>query len=318
MKNILVTGAAGYIGSVVCKAAKEAGHNVVGVDLKRIEHGYCHERIEGRTFEEAFRNPTKRYDSVYHLAASASVPDSVSNPREYYENNSVRTISMVMDMITMGWKGNLIFSSTAAVYGDAITGPFHEHDRLVPCNPYGVSKLMCEQVIEDMVRTKGLRAAVFRYFNVVGADGDLGDHLDSSHVLQKLCYSAVNDQPFNMYGCDLDTRDGTCVRDYVDVRDVARAHLYVDGLLDYRINPAYEAYNIGSRNGTTVAELVSMFEEVSGKKINVVRRDKRLGDPDVLIADVDKLLYTGFKYRYNKLDMISSAWEYYRRATNGI
>ena len=317
MKRILVTGASGYIGSVVCKMAKLFGHHVTAVDIKPIQHKYYDKFIQ-HSFENIHID--FEYDSIFHLAASANVPDSIANPSLYYMNNTARTIKLLDRLASIAWKGNFIFSSTAAVYGNPqhqiSSFPFTEGITYGAINPYGTSKMMCENVISDMAKYRGLKASTFRYFNVVGADVDVGDHLDSSHILQRLCDCAMEHKDFNVYGHNHDTIDGSCVRDYVDVRDIARAHFFVDRLLDNE--PKYNVYNLGSKMGTTVLQFVDKFESVTGERINIKLMEERPGDPGYLVADPSFLMYKGFKYVYNVDDMISSSWDYYKRKTNVI
>ena len=309
-KLVLVTGAAGYIGSVICKLLTERGYNVLANDLKVPRHNYHIARLVC-SFDQISKHHLENLDAIFHLAASADVPDSVANPLKYYENNTAKTITLIKKLKEIDWRGNFIFSSTAAVYGEKMT-EFVESDPKTPINPYGHSKLMCEQVLMD----SGLRYSIFRYFNVAGAHVTVGDHLDSNHVVQRLCDAALNKKEFKIFGHNLNTRDGTCIRDYIHVLDVARAHLFIDHHMNN--GGTSDVYNLGMNDGISVRQIVDTFETVNNVDINVVVSDPRPGDPRILVASPKKIVDIGFDFEYNLEDMLSSAWRYYKGDLNAV
>lgn len=312
--RLLITGSSGYIGSVLCKIAKERGHMVIAADPKPAKHNYFDTLINDDIIMNsvAYEATNLYVDAVFHLGASADVTDSTRRPSLYYKNNIGATASLFDNLIQMGWKGPVIFSSTAAVYGKSKQA-VSEFSALSPMNSYGKSKLMCEEYLEDLWNIHSIPSVIFRYFNVAGAYEDVGDHHDSHHVLQKLCYSAKENQPFFIFGSDLETRDGTCVRDYLHVRDVCEAHFTA---LEYlKKHPLMYHFNLGTNEGTSVKELVTKFEANTGKTINYKLAASRPGDPAYLVANPSKFINTtGFKYQHSDIEnIIKSAWEWYRR-----
>jgi len=299
---------------VLCKIAKERGHMVVAADPRSPKHSYYDTFINDNIVMNsvAYEATNLYVDAVFHLGASADVTDSTKRPSLYYKNNIGATAALFDNLIQMGWSGPIVFSSTAAVYGKS-NQTVSEYNALAPMNSYGKSKLMCEEYLEDLWHIHKLPSAIFRYFNVAGAYDDVGDHHDSHHVLQKLCFSAKNNQPFFVYGSDLETRDGTCVRDYLHVRDVCEAHFVA---LEYvKKHPSVYQFNLGTNEGTSVMELVTKFQANTGKTINYKLAASRPGDPAYLVANPSKFINTaGFKYHHSDIEnIIKSAWEWYRR-----
>lgn len=314
--RIMVTGHRGYIGSVMVRFLKEQGHFVLGVDSN-----YTHMPIDLVTdkyisgsvgelpvAQAALEN---NIDYIFHFGASASVGDSVTNPSLYYWNNLGETAKFLGNLHRKGWKGKFIFSSTAAVYGDKFDKPIMEGYSKQPCNAYGHSKLMCEQVIHDICPVAGIDAVIFRYFNVAGAYGTAGDHMDSDHIIPKICASIHNGGPFIINGNDYGTRDGTCVRDYVHVVDVCRAHLHAAEWLETMPEAGVHTFNLGSSQGFTNKEIVDNFVVPVYHKYGP-RRD---GDPSTLIADNKKFIeWTGFEYTHTNLkEILTSSWEWYNK-----
>ncbi len=312
--RILITGSSGYIGSVLSKVAMERGHTVIGVDTKKVTHKYFDQFIYSDIGMNvvAYQALDYQVDVIFHLAASADVTDSTVRPSLYYHNNIGATAKLFDNLTLQGWKGNVVFSSTAAVYGPS-NQPNKENINIDPPNVYGKSKLMCETFFQDLHNTHGIPVTTFRYFNVAGAHGDVGDHLESHHVLQKLCYSARDNQPFFIFGHTLPTSDGTCIRDYIHVRDVCEAHFTA---LEYQnIDPNYNTFNLGTMNGISVKELATKFIERTGKNVKIKNAEPRPGDPFFLVANPTLFkTTTNFEYKHSNIDnIIDSAWEWYRR-----
>lgn len=317
MSKVLITGASGYIGSVICKMAKAMNWYVVAIDPVKPKHRYFDNYIEcsagGTIIPEILT--IGEINKIFHLGAIASVPDSLKHPAKYYRQNTSDTAILLDNLQAMNWRGHIVFSSTAAVYGEQGV-PCSEDMKLNPINPYGQSKLMCENIIKDVSKYYGLNATVFRYFNVAGAYNNMGDHLDSDHVLQRIGESCITKSKFYIYGSNCDTRDGTCLRDYVHVMDIARAHFFVDTKIDIE-QPRYEVYNLGTYKGTTVRELTDTFKRITGEKLLVEYRDRRLGDPQMLIASPSKIRGIGFEFIHSNIkDIINSSWEYYKGKYN--
>lgn len=312
MKTILVTGSAGYIGSVVCKLAKEKGYKVIGVDLDRHKHPYVDVRLDNMCCSDSRVADVvidHNASAVFHLAASANITDSLTRPLLYYQNNTGVTAKLFDNLIIKGWRGHVVFSSTAAAY--SVSGnPVVESDATGPINAYGQSKLMCEILLEELYKAHQLPVVVFRYFNVAGAYEDVGDHKDSHHVLQRLCLSAQNDAIFNICGTDYETRDGTCVRDYIHVLDIARAHLHA---IEHHDKPCYNLYNLGTHTGVSVRELADKFCEVIDKRVQINNVERRPGDQAFMVANPGKFISTGFEFKHSSLnEIICSAWKHYR------
>lgn len=317
--RLLITGNAGYIGSVLSKVAQERGHFVIGADVNIPNHEYYDEFVHDSIVRNsvAYEASNLKVDAVFHLAASADVSHSTVRPSLYYHNNIGATSKLFDNLIMMGWKGPVVFSSTAAVYG-ARDIPCIEDSQLSPFTAYGKSKLMCEQFFDDIWKCNQIPSVSFRYFNVAGAYTDVGDHLNSGHVLQKLCNSAVRNSTFKIFGNRYQTIDGTCVRDYIHVLDVCEAHFTA---LEYlKDNPGAHAFNLGTKNGISVKQLFDKFCQISGVKIDSVNDKIREGDPEFLVADPTKFIQLAkFKYNHSNIDnIIDSAWKWYRRNNNAV
>lgn len=317
--RLLITGNAGYIGSVLSKVAQERGHFVIGADVNIPNHDYYDEFVHDSIVRNsvAYEASNLKVDAVFHLAASADVSHSTVRPSLYYHNNIGATSKLLDNLILMGWKGPIIFSSTAAVYG-ARDIPCIEDSQLLPFTAYGKSKLMCEQYLEDIWTCNQIPSVSFRYFNVAGAYDDVGDHLDSGHVLQKLCNSASTNLTFKIFGNKYQTIDGTCVRDYIHVLDVCEAHFTA---LDYvTAVPGAHTFNLGTKTGTSVKQLFNKFCSITNVKLNAIHDNIREGDPEFLVADPTKFIkQTNFKYNHSNIDnIIDSAWKWYRRNNNAV
>lgn len=313
--KVLITGSRGYIGSVLAKTLASQGHMPLGVDRNINSRGsaiyglFHHANFEDRFVAQMVSD--LKIDTICHLAADADVPDSVERPGKYYENNTSNTIKLLNNLVENKWRGKFIFSSTAAVYKEK-NSIITETDVLEPPNPYGMSKLMCEQVLKDYHKVYGIDVVNFRYFNVAGAWDDVGDHLNSPHVIQRLCHAATNGNDFHIFGTDKNTTDGTCVRDYLHVRDVCDAHL--QAIKHLNNNKGYYNYNLGTSFGVSVRSLVASFMLQTKENISISSDEGRPGDPDHLVADGHRFMAdTKYTYNYSNLNnIIDSAWIYYK------
>jgi UDP-arabinose 4-epimerase len=322
MKTVLVTGGAGYVGSHCCKAFARAGWTVVVFD--NLSRGWREAVKWGPLVEGDIADAAEigaalmryRPDIVAHFAAYAYVDESVKQPQIYYRNNSVGSLVLLGEMQKVGID-KLIFSSTCASYGIPSRTPIDEEHPQAPINPYGWSKFMIERMIEDFARAYGLSAIVLRYFNAAGCDPDgaIGEHHEpETHVIPLAIEAALKpDRIFTVNGTDLDTRDGTAIRDYIHVSDLAEAHvLAAEKLLGER---GVHIYNLGTGNGTTVRELVKAVSRLSGSQLRVIYGPPRLGDPPVLVAARGKAeRELGWFPQQSDIDRIAeTALAWYRR-----
>jgi UDP-arabinose 4-epimerase len=295
MKTVLVTGGAGYIGSHCCKAFAESGWSVIAYDnLSRgwrdaVKWGPI---VEGDISDAAAVSAALRQyrpDIVAHFAAYAYVGESVEHPELYYRNNSFGSLVLLEEMLKAG-VNKLIFSSTCASYGVPVRSPIDEMHPQSPINPYGWSKFIIERMVDNLSYAHGLNAVVLRYFNAAGCDphGEVGErHEPETHVIPLAIDAALRrDRNFTVNGTDFDTRDGTAVRDYVHVTDLARAHVLAgEKLLN---DKGVHVYNLGTGTGTTVKELVDAVSRASGSLLPVVYGPRRAGDPPALVAAAGK------------------------------
>lgn len=295
MKTVLVTGGAGYIGSHCCKAFAESGWSVVAFDnLSRgwrdaVKWGPLIEGDISDAAAVAAALDQYRPDAVAHFAAYAYVGESVERPELYYRNNSFGTLVLLEEMLKAGLD-KLIFSSTCATYGIPTRSPIDETHRQSPINPYGWSKFIIERMVEDISLARGLNAVVLRYFNAAGCDpdGEIGErHEPETHVIPLAIAAAMKPgRTFVINGADFDTRDGTAMRDYVHVVDLARAHVLAGEKL--LRDKGVHVYNLGTGAGTTVAELVDAVSRTSGIRLPVAYGPRRPGDPPALVAEAGK------------------------------
>ena len=324
--NILVTGGAGYVGGTVSRLLLAAGHQVTIFD------NFCHSRraalpatarlVEGELADRALLERTLaigRFDGVLHFAALIEAGESMRIPEVYFRNNTAGTLSLLEAMNATGHT-RLVFSSTAACYGEPETTPILESARLAPTNPYGESKLLSEHTMRWMSQSHGLRFAALRYFNVAGAIEGYGEHHEpESHLIPLILDVALGRrQNIKIFGQDYPTPDGTCVRDYIHVEDLAHAHfLALDAL---RKDPAPGAspnmiYNIGIGEGFTVLQVVDSVRRVTGQAIPVELCPRRPGDPAVLVASSAAIQRElGWTPKHVELDdIIRSAWDWHRK-----
>lgn len=317
--RILVTGGAGYIGGTVAQLLLDHGHQVVIYD--NLCHGHRSMVPERAAFVEgelADRTALEKLlhtgiDGVMHFAALIEAGESMKKPEIYFRNNSASTLSLLEAMLATG-VNRLVFSSTAAVYGEPESTPIREDAKLKPTNAYGESKLLVERMLEWLNRIHGLRCASLRYFNVAGAIEGRGEaHEPESHLIPLILDVALGRrESIKIFGQDYPTKDGTCIRDYIHVRDLARAHLLAFEALKERDRLIY---NLGNGVGFTVREVIESARRVTGRPIPVVEEPRRAGDPAVLIASSEKIgKELGWKPEYTDLDAILvSAWKWHQQ-----
>jgi UDP-glucose 4-epimerase len=314
-----VTGGAGYIGGTVAQLLLDHGHEVVIYD--NLCHGHRSmvparaQFIEGELADRAALEKLLHtgIDGVMHFAALIEAGESMKKPEIYFRNNSASTLSLLEAMLATG-VNRLVFSSTAAVYGEPESTPIREDAKLKPTNAYGESKLLVERMLEWLNRIHGFRYASLRYFNVAGAiDGRGEAHEPESHLIPLILDVALGRrQSIKIFGQDYPTKDGTCIRDYIHVRDLARAHLLAFNALEKRDRLIY---NLGNGVGFTVREVIESARRVTGHPIPVVEEPRRAGDPAVLIASSEKIgKELGWKPEYTDLDRIlESAWQWHQQ-----
>jgi UDP-glucose 4-epimerase len=319
--HVLVTGGAGYIGSVVSHALVASGHHVVVYDS--LVKGHAHAVPAGAAFvaadladDAALRACIKTHhvDAVVHMAADSLVGESVPHPAKYYRNNLLTGIAM-LDSLRCAGVSACVFSSSAAVYGNAAKQPIDEDDPVVPTNPYGETKLAFERALHWYGRAYGLRHVSLRYFNAAGAVGDLGErHHPETHLIPLVLEVALGHSScISMFGDDYPTRDGSCIRDYVHVSDIARAHVLALEALAAPPADLPSIFNIGcGGHGHTVREVIDTSRRVTGKPIPIDVRPRRQGDPAVLVANPSRIQSTlGWRAEQPGLEtIIESAWRW--------
>lgn len=310
--KVAVTGASGYIGSVLCKMLQEQGHEVYANDWTPLNHSY-YDTLNICSYEENefVRTVTdNNIDVVFHLAATSLVGPDLYHPLLYFWNNSSKTTELCMKLQARGWDGHIIFASTAAVY-NSVDYPLKESDDTKPVSIYGQSKLQCEQVL-NYAQLYNIKVTIFRFFNVAGAYDDLGEEFEDTHLISRLSSAAINNHPITVYGDDYPTADGTCIRDYVNVRDICRAQLFA------ATEKAYGIYNLGSTTGTSVYQMISIFSSVTNNVLPIEVGKRRFGDSAFLVADASAFMQLGFEYKYNIYDTIASSYEHFKRLKHGF
>lgn len=316
MSVVIVTGSAGYIGGQTALLLKDAGHEVYGIDRREPSRhlaGVC-DRFLYQDFASDVALSwiiAKQPDAIIHCAGTSLVGPSMQDPSEYYNNNVVKTLKL-LDIVRKSLpRTRIIFSSSAATYGEPLLGSCNEVDPCMPVSPYGESKLMIDMMLESYRRAYGLDYVSFRYFNACGADpkGRHGQEPGATHVIAKFLEATRDDGTFKLYGTDYPTADGTCIRDYVHVEDIARAH----ALAIYHKIPA-GVYNLGSNQGTSVKDIMTRAWTITGKMPDVSVGRRRAGDPAVLTANADKFNLVAGAWRHHELSaMIQHAWNWYVR-----
>jgi UDP-arabinose 4-epimerase len=320
--NILVTGGAGYIGSHACKALAKAGYTPVAYD--NLVYGHEH-AVKWGPFEQGdildryrLEEVIKKYQpaAIMHFAAYAYVGESVDHPGKYYRNNVTGSLTLLEVMRDRGIN-NFIFSSTCATYGEPDQIPIPEDHKQVPINPYGHSKLMIEQMLSDFDIAHGLKSVSLRYFNAAGADpeGDTGeDHDPETHLVPLVLDVAIGKRPsITVFGNDYDTPDGTCIRDYIHVTDLADAHVKALKYLEQGGDTT--KYNLGNGKGFSVKEVIDTAKNVTGKEIPVIIGKRRPGDPPRLVGDAARIRKElNWSPQYDDLKTIlKTAWNWHVR-----
>lgn len=322
---ILVTGGAGYIGSHSVLTLQNAGYEVIVLDnlvyghqdlvknvlkVKLIVGDTCDRALLKQIFADY------KIDAVMHFAAYAYVGESVTKPAKYYQNNVVGTFTLLEAMVEAGVR-NFVFSSTCATYGVPDSVPIKEEQPQNPINPYGATKLMVERILQDFSHAYDFPSVCLRYFNAAGADpeGRLGeDHNPETHLIPLVLQTALGHrESISIFGTDYDTPDGTCIRDYIHILDIAQAHILA---LEYLLKGGKtDVFNLGNANGFSVNQVIETARKVTGKEINAKVSDRRPGDPPVLVgsgAKAQKIL--GWQPQYSNLeDIITHAWQWHQK-----
>lgn len=320
---ILVTGGAGYIGSICVEQLLAQDEEVIVIDnliegnreailpeSVFIEDDFGNKEILKKIFTEC------SVGAVIHFAAHASVPLSMANPSEFYRNNIINGINLLDAMLECGCK-KMIFSSSAAIFGEPQYTPIDEKHPQAPINPYGETKLAFEKILYWYHNAYGLQVNSFRYFNASGASERLGEaHKHESHLIPLAIQAATGEREYiEVYGKDYDTKDGTCVRDFVHVIDIANAHILAIKNLSER---PFESYNIGCGIGHTVKEVIEAINDISGLDVRFEYTNRRSGDPAVLVASYDKAKSElGWEPTYSLIEIIESAWNWHKEHPDG-
>jgi UDP-glucose-4-epimerase GalE len=320
MSRILVTGGAGYVGSVCSAELLKQGHEVVIID--DLSAGHRESVPAGAEFHVMDIGDAERLrallrerpvEAAFHFAAKATIPESVTNPAIFFKVNVSSALTM-LDVLREEGVKKFVFSSTAAVYGDPVEVPIPEDHPKQPVNSYGETKLAFERALAWYSKAYGISAVAFRYFNASGASEEQGEnHCPETHIIPLLFEAALGERPhFTVYGEDWPTPDGTCLRDYVHVVDIAHAHIAALGKMN---QAGFEAYNIGTGRSFSVREILQAVERVIGMKVPVLAGGRRMGDPAVLEAKPDKLIKNlGWTPKHSDLDnIIATAWAWKSR-----
>jgi UDP-glucose 4-epimerase len=317
--RVLVTGASGYIGGQTALQLQDQGHEVFGLDWARLpEHLYSLNLFEGflqfdiDSVESYHWIKTVNPDAIIHCAGTSLVGPSMKDPEEYYENNFVKTKHLLDFLKSNNWTGRFIFSSSAATYGNPIITPCSEVDPTEPISPYGESKLIVEWLLKSYNRAYGLDFVAFRYFNACGADpqGRHGQAPGGTHIISKILENYKAGKIFVCNGNDYETPDGTCIRDYVHVADIAHAHIIA---LNKSLVKS-DVYNLGTTTGASNLEVIGTANTVINDELSWNYGPRRDGDPAMLTADSGKFKkQTNWQPTYNLRDVVQHAWFWYNR-----
>jgi UDP-glucose 4-epimerase len=318
MKNsIIVTGAAGFVGGATMLHFKDQGHNVIGIDiratpnhLRGVPDIFLQEDYTSSYILEMIDREQPK--AIIHCAGTSLVGPSLQNPEIYYNNNFIKTKTLLDYIVQHRVTTRIIFSSSSSIYGEPVMVPIHETDPAAPVSPYGESKLMTEMLLNSYARAYGLDFVAFRYFNVCGADPRTrhGQRARATHIIARILESMRDGKGFTLNGTDYDTPDGTCVRDHVHVMDVALAH-------ELALSDQFPLgfYNVGLEHGASNQEIIDVARRVAGRELTVTAGPRRGGDPGQLVGSNKKLLAQGWQPRYDLSDMIAHAWAWYQKNT---
>lgn len=326
-KNVLVTGGAGYIGSHTVRALKASGYEITILDNLSSGHkdaikGY--NLVVGDLSDKAFLKSIfakGKFSFVVHFAGSIEAGESMTDPRRFFENNLVNSLNLLNAMLEYKVK-KIVFSSSAAIYGDPIKVPVEEEDPKIPTNYYGLTKLMFEQVLEAYDTAYNIKYVALRYFNAAGADssGEIGaDHKHKTHLITLVLLTALKQrESISIFGTDYPTEDGTGVRDYVHVSDLADAHVLAIKYLEKTDKSNY--FNLGNEVGNSVREVINKAKEISKQNINIKKEPRREGDPAKLVASSQKAKeILGWKPKYDNIESIlETAWKWHKNHPNGF
>jgi len=328
-KKVLVTGGAGYIGSITAQVLKEQGFTPVIFDNLITGHSYPVKEFQlyqgdlqkdANLLKEVFEK--EKPEAVVHFAAWSLVGESVTDPQKYFLNNDTGTLNLLRQMLESKVL-KFVFSSTAATYGEPKKVPIDENDPKEPTSPYGESKLIIERFLKWYGQAYNLSSIALRYFNACGAalDGKIGeDHQPESHLIPLAIQAAMGKRKeFKIFGDDYQTPDGTCIRDYIHVLDLAQAHVDALKSFDQKDNQGFRSYNVGTGNGFSVLEVVEMVKKVSGINFETPIGERRTGDPAQLIAKADKIQKElGWQSKYSDLKtIVESAWKFHNQYPDG-
>jgi len=319
--KILVVGGAGYIGSVCAELLLDEGHSVSIFDNLSEGHRaaidsraqFTEGDLQDRPLVEKTLSKQKP-DAVMHFAANALVGESMQNPSKYFRNNVANGLNL-LDAMVAGGVGKIIFSSTCAIFGPPEKLPIEETTPKQPINPYGESKLTFEKILRWYDQIHGVKFVSLRYFNAAGASANFGeDHRCETHLIPNVLKVALGEKAnVEIFGTDYETPDGTCIRDYIHIIDLARAHILALG------SSKSEFYNLGTGGGASVREVIDSCRKITGRKIDVVEKPRRPGDPPRLIATSEKIKRElGWKPQFQSLDkIIESAWKWHQKFPRG-
>lgn len=314
--KVLVPGAGGYIGSQTCKFLSDNGHKVVGVDRNNLRHNYCVDSYIGNYADFEVQQLLLDVDSVVHIGATSLVGPSVLDPSKYYNNNVVGTLKLLDACKNQGVK-SFVFASSAATYGEPEGGVCLESEQHTPMNPYGWSKRMTEIMLSDYATAYGMNSVSLRFFNVAGADTlmEMGQEKDATHIIAMLIERTMQGKGFTLFGDKFDTPDGTCVRDYVHVEDVANG---IYKAIEYtKANEGAYRFNLGNKEGYSNLQIVEAVKRNTPLEPKVNIGPARDGDPATLVANtMSANVELGWKPRYDLDTIVKTAYNWYRKKQN--